>query len=294
MSRYLGVDLGGTGTRIVALDGAGRVVGDTTAPTRHDDSTQAVAALIDSLAALVGDEPVGGVGIGASGPVDSDGIIHNRATLPAYSELQITGLIADAFGVDCRIDNDAATAAIGEQRFGAGAGSRAMLMVTLGTGVGVTMLVDGAPFRAADGAHPELGHIAVDGPAAPCYCGLPTCWEQLASRTSLDGSTGGRRDDAAAAARSGDSAALRLFETYGTHVGAGLETLISAFHPDEVVIGGSVAQYLDLYRAPLLRRLMRSADYAWDPSIRAGTLGNLAGAIGAAALVLPRVEHAGG
>jgi glucokinase len=293
MSRYLGVDLGGTGTRIVALDGEGRVVSDMTTPTdRHAQGADAVAGLIDALTEVAGGDSIGGIGIGASGPVDAAGVIRNPATLPAYSSVPMTQTVGDRFGVPCRIDNDAVTAAIGEQRFGAGVGSRAMLMVTLGTGIGVTMLNLGQPYRAGDRSHPELGHISVNGPATQCYCGLVGCWEQLASRTALDALTAGRCDDLAAAARTGDSMALKVFQDYGARVGVGMVTLLSMFRPDRVVLGGSAAQYLDLYRDALQAQLYRSAEYSWNPNIVAAQLGNLAGAIGAAAMLLPSPARA--
>ena len=288
MSRYLGVDLGGTGTRIVALDADGRMLGDATASTpREVSADEAVAALADSLAEVAEGEPVAGIGIGASGPVDPGGVIRNPATLPAYTGVPIATMLGERFGVPCRIDNDAVTAALGEYRFGAAAGSGALLMVTLGTGVGVTMLTLGRPYRAADGSHPELGHIGVNGPAAQCYCGLPVCWEQLASRTALDTLTGARHEPLAAEARAGSAAARAVFETYGARVGVGLATLLSMFRPADVVIGGSAARYLDLYAHVLHRQLDRAPEFACTPTVVAAELGNLAGAVGAAAMVLP-------
>lgn len=287
MSRYVGVDLGGTGTRIVVLDAEGHVCADATTPTvRGAKGTEAVAVLIDSVGSVV-DSPIAGIGIGASGPVDSSGIIRNPATLPAYSGTPIAAIMADRFGVPCHIENDAVTAALGEHRYGARAGSAAMLMVTLGTGIGVTMLVRGDPYRAADGSHPELGHLSVNGPAVQCYCGLTTCWEQLASRTALEALAGGDPEEIARAARVGDADARALFETFGARVGVGLATLFSMFRPDDVVIGGSVAQYLDLYGTAMRPQLQRSAEFACEPVIVASKLGNLAGAVGAAAMMFP-------
>jgi glucokinase len=288
MTRYLGVDLGGTGTRIVAIDSDGRVLSETTTATARDVAgVEAVRSLIATLSDVAGGAPIGGVGIGASGPVDATGVIRNPATLPAYTGLTVTRMVGEQFDVPCAIDNDAVTAAIGEHRFGAGAGSASMLMVTLGTGIGVTMLNAGQPYRAADGSHPELGHITVNGTAVQCYCGLTGCWEQLASRSALDKLTGARHAELALAARAGDGAAGEVFETYGARVGAGLVTLVSMFRPDLVVVGGSAAQYLDLFGEPMRAQLERSPEYAWSPNVVAAQLGNLAGAIGAAAMVVP-------
>jgi glucokinase len=193
----VGVDLGGTGTRIVTLDRDGAVLHQVSSPTSAS-SSGAVSGLVSSIAIAAAGRELRGIGIGASGPVDPHGIIRNTATLPAFSGIQITSVISERLGVPCVIDNDAAAAAAGEYACGAGRGSTGLLVVTLGTGVGVAVLASGRPFRGADGGHPEAGHIPAGGPPAPCYCGLPNCWEQLASRTALDRLTG-RETDALAA-----------------------------------------------------------------------------------------------
>lgn len=181
----VGVDLGGTGTRIVTLDDRHAVVYQLSSSTPAS-SAGAVSGLVSSIAAAAAGRKLRGVGIGASGPVDPLGIIRNTETLPAFSGIQITAIISQRLGTPCVIDNDAAAAAVGEYACGAGHGSAGLLVITLGTGVGIAALTSGHLFRGADGSHPEAGHIPVGGPPAPCYCGLPNCWEQLASRTALD------------------------------------------------------------------------------------------------------------
>jgi glucokinase len=202
------------------------------------------------------------------------------------------------------IANDAVAAAIGENAYGAGQRSQSLLMVTLGTGIGVAMLTPAGPVRAADGSHPEGGHIPVPGPPAPCYCGLPTCWEQLASRGALDDLTGGRTDELAAAASAGlaaspgpvpadlatapaGPASRELFTTYGQRVGTGLATLLTLYRPARVVLGGSVARFLPLFASGLEQALARSGEFAWTPPYAHAALGALSGAIGAAVLARP-------
>ncbi len=222
----VGVDLGGTDTRVVALDLDGTVRRDTTLPTPHDlPPSQAVAVLADVIADSLRSPPghpglrVVGVGIGASGPIDPHGVIRNPDTLPAFSGAPLTHLVAEQLGVPCVIDNDAVTAAIGEHRHGAGRGSAALLTVTLGTGIGVGLLLAGAPVRAADGSHPEAGHLTIGEPAPACYCGLLHCWEQAASRTALERLTSGQTTDIAARAQAGDTSSQDLFRRYGALVG---------------------------------------------------------------------------
>ena len=296
----LGVDLGGTGTRIVALGPEGtvtrRATFRTAAGAAADDSADsgrgtaaAVQGLLGSLAGIARDRDVRAVGIGASGPVTADGVIDNQATLPAYTGVDLSQVIERETGWPCVIDNDAAAAAIGEYTYGAGRGSSTCVVVTLGTGIGVGVVASGQLLRAGDRTHPEAGHIAVRDAPVPCYCGLPHCWEQAASRTALEGLTRANAAGAdpaavASAARGGDAGAVGSFVRYGQRLASGLGTLLTIFRPDRVVLGGSAAQYLDLFAAPLIAALDRNAPYQWTPPILAAELGDLAGAVGAAVL----------
>jgi glucokinase len=278
-----GVDLGGTGTRIVALDRHGSVLHQISRPTPAS-TAGAISGLVSSIAAAAAGQRLRGVGIGASGPVDSLGIIRNTETLPAFSDIQITPVISERLGVPCVIDNDAVVAAVGEYACGAGRGSGGLLMVTLGTGVGVAALTGGRPFRGADGGHPEAGHIPVGSPRAPCYCGLLSCWEQLASRTALDHLTGNDTEALAAKAHGGDVAAAQIFDTYGERVATGLLILLAIFRPDRVVVAGGAARFIDLFGHGLRRSLDGGPKYTPKPSVVAAELGNLSGAIGAAVM----------
>lgn len=283
----VGIDLGGTGTRLVALDLAGSVLARRSLPTRRQPAGHAgqlVAGLAAQAREMAADAVLTAVGIGASGPVDARGIIRNDDTLPAFSHLPLTELISAQAGVPCVIDNDAVTAAIGENAYGAGQRSARLLAITLGTGVGVALLIGGTPYRGADGTHPEAGHIPVPGPPAPCYCGLSTCWEQLASRTALDAATSGATAQVAALAEAGDQHSRRVFDSYGEHVGAGLAALTTILRPARVVLGGSAARYLPLLRPGLDRAGTRAPPFSWTPPVVAAELGQYSGAIGAAVL----------
>ncbi len=288
----LGVDLGGTGTRAAALSADGEVLREASFPTVAHDPAAAVAGLADALAELAAGRKVSAVGIGASGPVTPDGTIDNAATLPAYAGVDLCRALEQATGWPCVIDNDAAAAALGEYTYGAGRGSSTCLVVTLGTGVGVGVVTGGRLLRGGDGTHAEAGHIAVPDAPRPCYCGLARCWEQAASRIALEELTGAGPATGpgsgvaavAAAARGGDHQATRAFACYGQQVAPGLSTLLTIFRPDRVVLGGSAAQYLDLFSGPLVAALGRSAPYQWNPPIVAAELGDIAGAVGAAVL----------
>jgi glucokinase len=280
----VGIDLGGTGTRVVALEDTGAVVGSRSVPTPRD-AASGVDQIVHEVQAAAAGAHISAIGIGASGPIDTGGVIHNDDTLPAFSHIPVARLIGDRFGVPYVIDNDAVTAAIGENTYGAGEHSTRLLMITLGTGIGVALLIGpDTPYRGADGTHPEGGHIAVRGPAAPCYCGLGTCWEQSASRTALDELTGHATAQLAAKARARDQRARDVFTAYGERVGAGAGTLLTVLRPDRVVIGGSASRYLDLFAPGLDRALTRTGPFSWQPSYAAARLGDVSGAVGAAVL----------
>ena len=282
----VGIDLGGTGIRLVALDETGVVRAERTTRTPHRSTSDdlAVRDLIEEIGTVAAGLTISAVGIGASGPVDQDGVIRNEDTLAAFSHLPLTEIVSTEFDVPCFIDNDAVTAAIGENAYGAGGNTRSLLMVTLGTGIGAALLVDNQPVRAADGSHPEAGHLPVSGASAPCYCGLPVCWEQLASRTALNQLTSDRTPELAVQAGNGDVVAETVFDVYGDRVGAGLAILLPLIRPERLVLGGSAAQYLPLYSSALAESLRRAPGFSHHLTPLPATLGALSGAIGAAVL----------
>jgi glucokinase len=292
-----GVDIGGTGIRVVILEDR-REIAAVTLPTssferfeRHQRSLE----LARHVRALVpNDKTLMSLGIGASGPVDTvAGVIENPSTLPTFSALPLVAELSAHLQVPVRIDNDAVTAALGEFHLGAGIGSRRMLAVTLGTGVGVALLIGGQPLRTASGAHPEGGHIPVSNSDTLCYCGVSGCWETLASRTWLQAELarlvpgiayeqhdlGFYRDLC-----QDDSRIARLFQQYGHQVGRGLGALMSLYGPDLTVLSGSAAQLFPLYEDAVQASLVRSKGFELSTRIVISALGDGAGAMGAALL----------
>lgn len=297
----VGIDLGGTGTRFVALDRDGGIVGQHVVPTPAGlRAEEALAGLADGIATLAAGAELRSIGIGASGPIDADGVIRNADTLPAFTGFDLIGPLTERFGVPVAIDNDAVTAALGEAVLGAGRPFRSLLMVTLGTGVGVAALVDGAPVRGADGVHAEAGHLSVSGRTAPCYCGRSACWEQVASRSALQRAAGAlladpsdsHRDIALVQQRAlaGDAAARAVFDDYGRGIADGLLDLLTVHRSDGVVLGGSAIAYFPVYRGALLGRLQEIETYAPIPPVVVSDLGDLGGALGAAVLGARGVE----
>lgn len=290
-----GIDLGGTATRVVAWSGGQVIAQDTvaTGSVRGGSPADRARRLWDLIChTLPPGYRITRIGIGASGPVDpGTGIIHNPATLPDFTGFDLTGQLTAIAAVPAVIDNDAVTAALGEYHCGAGHGSPRMLLITLGTGIGVALLDRGTPFRQADHRHPEAGHIPVSASQVTCYCGLTGCWEPAASRQALESDlaylqprlTPSRLVSAAAQlARDGDPRATAAFTEYGHRVGRGLVLLHSVYGPALTVIGGSVSAHLDLFRTGLEQSLQRCPGFAVTVPVVAAELGSQAGAIGAA------------
>ncbi|MEA9986783.1 MULTISPECIES: ROK family protein [Subtercola] len=287
----VGIDIGGTATRIVVVRGT-QIVASTivSTPTVRND---ALPTLLSSIRAVMASAPgaegeMSRVGIGASGPILAGGVIDNPESLPALSGWNFVDRLGELLGVDCRIDNDAVTAALAEVTVGAGRLDTGVLVMTLGTGVGVALMRSGIPFRGADGVHPEAGHITVDAPSSPCYCGRRHCLEQTASRTALQrlATHAGFPADLevlAHAASEGDPGAQRVFLEYGTRIGEGLGELCTQHRPTIVVLGGSAATYLPHFRSGV-EGALAALTSAPVPALRQTALGDLGGALGAALL----------
>jgi glucokinase len=226
--------------------------------------------------------------------VDASGIIQNPDTLPSFTGSSIVNDLSDTFGVAVRIDNDAVCAAIAEQRMGAAVNASTLLHVTLGTGIGVCLLVDGNPIRGGDGSHPEMGHISVRSSDTPCYCGRDACWEQAASRQALqrtaalilrtDQSQHGLIAGLANRARADDPVAQQVFHEFGVAVADGLATLLAVHRPEHVVLGGSASEHFDLFSPSLTGSLAALGSWIHYRTLTSTILDDFGGAIGAAFL----------
>lgn len=301
---FVGLDIGGTGLRLV-LWRAGRCLASESVATSVLD-TGSPAERLERLAALIaafaaqGHKALAGIGIGASGPVDiARGVVENPYTLPALAGLPLVAELERLLACPVRLESDAVAAAVGEHRAGAGVGAERMAMVTLGTGIGVCLLVDGEPFRGAGGAHPEGGHIPVADGVERCYCGVTGCWEQVASRSALQAlmrplvpseTPDERILKVADRAATTDAVVRDVFAAYGRLVGRGLAALQGLYAPDVVVLGGSAAAHLDRFRAGLEATLARPAGLLPRMAVRRAVLPE-AGAIGAALLAEERGLH---
>jgi glucokinase len=310
----VGLDLGGTKIHTVVADVDGHVLGEDRRPTEAIAGPAAVISRMadsvrDTLAAA-GLQPgdVQGAGISSPGPCDPKrGIVTNAPNLPGWHNIHVTKLLADATGMETLLENDANAAAYGEFRYGAGRGKRHIVYVTLGTGIGGGIVIDGKIYEGASGAAGEVGHMVVlpDGPR--CNCGSRGCVESLAAgpaiareaaRAAADGKSDRLRELAAGelptaelvhqAAEEGDEGAREVLRVAGYYLGLGLTGLLNVFNPDALILGGGLINIEAYYLGTAIDTARERAfdQVVGDATITTAQLPRRAGALGASALVL--------
>jgi glucokinase len=311
----VGIDLGGTKILSLVATERGDVLGeDLCATDAADGGPSAVVARIDASVRRALDQAgltvndVEGAGISSPGPCDpAKGMVTDAPNLPGFHNIPLARLVSDALGVPTMLENDANAAAYGEFRLGAGQGVRHLLYVTLGTGVGGGIIIDGKVYWGASGAAGEVGHLVVDEHGPPCNCGGHGCVEALASgpaiaRAAREEVRAGRSPIMAEltgegritaeivheAAIRGDAVAREVIERAGHYLGRGLIGLLNVFNPEALILGGGLVNLGDLYLEPALRTAREGAfDQAVaDVTISIAKLGGRAGALGAAAIML--------
>jgi glucokinase len=251
--RAIGVDVGGTKIAAGLVDAEGRVEGRAERPTVLD-SQETLLAELDSVVTELLDDDVAAIGFGIPSTIDQRaGRVVSSVHIP-LADLDFRARMHDRFSLPVAIDNDANAAAIGEWKVGAGRGVRDMVMLTLGTGIGGGLILDGKPYRGSVGAGAELGHMVLSygGEACGGGCDGHGHFEQLASGRAADREAeevlgaGSEAPDLVAAARDGNEAALHALHELGRRLGAGIGSLVNVFNPELVVIGGGFADALDL------------------------------------------------
>jgi glucokinase len=302
-----GVDLGGTHLRAAVVDARGGVLSERRATTPAD-----LSGIVDGIAAAIGDlageQPdARGVGIGAAGMIDHDGVIHYAPNIPAFVQAPLRKLVSDALAMPVVLDNDANVAALAELTHGVARGQQEVLCITLGTGVGGGIVTRGQILRGAHGFGAEVGHFQVDPNGPMCACGERGHWEAISSGRAL-GALGRSRAAAGAApsvlalaggvdaiegshvgaaAREGAPDAVAVVDEYARNVGIGLVGLVNILDPELVVVSGGLVDLGDILLAPLREEFtghLEGAAFRPPVPIVASELGERAGVIGAAVL----------
>jgi glucokinase len=310
MKKYcFGVDVGGTTIKMGLFDVQGNVIDKWEIETRTENHGENVLpdiakAVQDKLAEKnITKEETAGVGVGVPGPVDGKGIVHRCVNL-GWDVFNVNEKLGELLGLPVMAGNDANVAALGEMWKGGGQGYHSIVVVTLGTGVGGGIILDGKMLTGATGAGGEIGHIHVqDGEPDACGCGNHGCLEQYASATGIvrlakralaktTEQTVLNADSVTAkdvwdAVKAGDSVAISVAEQFGKYLGEGLAAIAGVVNPEAFVIGGGVSKAGDVLLSYIEKNYKPVVFHgSRDVKFTLATLGNDAGIYGAAKLVL--------
>ena len=316
--RTIGVDIGGTNIKIGTLRHDGTVLASEHIPTRADAGPeQAVRRLADVLRRRMQEQQIElrelrALGVASAGLVDPErNVVVNSPNLRSWEMFPLAERLQEVTGADVHVENDVNAMAYAEWRCGAGRGTRNLVCLTLGTGVGGGLVLDGRLYRGARGAAGEVGHMSVDvdGPACTCpsrgclerFVGTAGILERAVRKLAADARPsrlrGGDLDPqrVSAAAEAGDALAAEVLQETGELLGMGLVNLVHIFNPERIVVGGGVAQagsrLLDPARAMIRRHAMTLPGSM--VSVVPAELGNDAPLVGAALLALQRAGERG-
>lgn len=281
---YGAIDLGGSKVRSLVADLEARVAGYDLRPSETARGLElTLERMIESLEAAAQQaglhaRQLRGLGIASPGAIDTvRGIVSGAPQLPGWRDVPLVEIMGRRLGIPVWLENDATAAALGEHRFGAGRGTRHMIYLTISTGVGGGLIIEGRLYRGASGAAGELGHIILDPDGPPCdWCGRG-CLESFSSGTAIarrgqEALAAGRApalaelsaaegpvtaEMMARAARRGDEPCRQAFADAGRYLGIALANFVNIFNPDALVIGGGVAKASDLFM-PFARRQMQA------------------------------------
>jgi glucokinase len=309
-SMVLAIDIGGTKLALGLVDAAGKILARNEIPTHASEGPDRVLARLITLASAMleragAPHAVRRAGIACAGPLDRQaGLVLNPPNLPGWTRIPLVNRVERALGLPAVLDNDANAAALGEFRYGAGRGARSLVYLTVSTGIGGGIILDGRLWRGLGNSAGEIGHMTIDPDGPPCGCGNRGCLEALASgpaiarraREALQGGRPSRLRDLGEVtapnvmrlAREGDALASEVWAVAVHALALGVGAAITILAPERVIIGGGVAQAGDMLFEPVRREVKRRVKLVAVESvpILPAALGRDVGILGAAALAL--------
>ena len=302
---YIGIDVGGMSIKAGLVDHGGKLLCKHSVPTPKSGNDEFCAALRSAAAGVIEKADFKGeidaIGMGAPGIVNREDCRLVYSCNIAYDNAPVGEYLKKIYNAPVLVENDANCAAVGE--FYAAPDVRNFVFITLGTGVGGGVIINGKLFIGSNGAGAELGHIVTHAGGVKCGCGRLGCWEAYASTSALVRMTEENRGKIASIgenevingktvfdkAESGDKAAAAVRDAWIKEVAIGLTDVVNIFQPDEIVVGGAVAQQGEVVMAPVREFVFKNEYTAPNPDIKktkilTSRLGNDAGIIGAALL----------
>lgn len=310
MAYFMGIDVGGTSIKGLIVDENGKIISENFVPLRTDeDLADNIEELADNLVQTTGIvfSKISGIGVCCPGLIDTTtGTVVFAGNLK-LKDYPLKKLLAEKFRIRVEVCNDGNAAALGEAKFGAGKGYKNSIMVTLGTGVGGGIVLDGKLFEGNKGAGTEVGHMVIEKGGYHCTCGRRGCFEVYCSARALTNRTKWAMEEdtgsemwktynyETADGRTAfeymdtDRTAKQVVDWYVSHLACGIANLANIFRPEIVMIGGGVAAQGSRLTAPLQKlvdkELFGGVEFA-PVKIECASLGNRAGAYGAAALLM--------
>lgn len=309
----IGIDIGGTNLRLALISATGEIIARCRLSSQISEGRDAFCSRIlfgvDELRleAFTRNLRVVGIGVGVPGLVENNGMIHASVNMRPLDGFNLATCLAEKTGLPVESANDANAIALGEQLFGAGRGKSAFIVVTIGTGLGSGLVLDGKLWKGAGGYAAEFGHFTVNPYGDVCRCGNRGCLEMYASAGALlrsmdmhlpvtTCSSSSTAEDIAGLARDGNGQALQAFDRMGSWLGIALASLSNLLNLEAVIIGGGVSASLDLFEPAIRSELSKRCFpeiYAGLQILR-GELEDDAGLLGAAALVSGHVRQGSG
>lgn len=307
MKQYaIGIDLGGTMIKYAIVSSDGEIIYQSSTLTPLDKGVNGIvdAFIVAAKAAI--DEAsqrgveISGIGIGTPGIVSKDGrtVVGGAENIPEWHNLPLADSLEASLGLPVAIMNDANAMALGESIFGAARNVSDAVFVTVGTGIGGAVMIDGSLWRGYNGRGMELGHISVDAGERTCACGGKGCLEMYASTSALvkrfKELTGNDADGRIIVSlyNSGDEKAIQAMTEHWRYLGRGIASFINIFSPQMVVVGGGISEAGSFYLENLSKEVFSRAlpVSAAETRLVAARLGNTAGCLGAASLAFRNKE----
>lgn len=299
----IAIDLGGTSIKYALVSQNGVILHSGKADSHAQESAQAVLDQLTFVAqdAVNAAKELGmtpqAIGIGSPGITDATGriLVGGAENIVGWEGIELSNYLEERFQIPTRVDNDANLMGLGEQAFGAARGCSDVIFITVGTGIGGAVVIDGKLFRGFDARGTELGHFPFIANGEACACGAIGCWEQYASTTALvrnyavatgvdENSVNG--EIIVKAYHEKDPIAVECLELHTRYVAQGIAGLVNIFSPQKVIIGGGISEsgnyYLELINEQYKQLVM--APCAVNTQLSLATLGNKAGIMGAAQL----------
>jgi glucokinase len=284
----IGIDLGGTAIKFGRFDWKGNCLASLTIPTPCPAHPEAVLqSMVEAIAQLDPEQKTVAIGVGTPGPADAEGRIARVAiNLEGWKDIPLADWLEAKIGKPTILANDANCAGMGEYWLGAGRPFQNVILLTLGTGVGGAVILDGKLFAGRDGAAGELGLITLNPDGPPCNSGNNGSLEQYVSVQAIRRRTGLEPHELGIRAKAGEAEAIEFWQAYGRDLGAGLASLIYVLTPEAVIIGGGVSAsaefFLPTTQTEIERRVLSSSRSGLQ--LLRAELGSQAGIVGAAKL----------